>query len=105
MDWCIDANVLVKAVIKEESAVVPKMAAAPKMEVKAPQPAAPVLTKSAPRLLGGDKKECPNCTASVDSKINRCRCGFEFPTSETLMPALSMSEEERAEFAKLFNFP
>lgn len=95
----------VKAVIKEESAVVPKMAAAPKMEVKAPAPAAPVLTKSAPRLLGGDKKECPNCTASVDSKINRCRCGFEFPTSETLMPALSMSEEERAEFAKLFNFP
>lgn len=95
----------VKAVIKEESAAVPKMAAAPKMETKAPPPAAPALTKSAPRLLGGDKKECPNCTASVDSKINRCRCGFEFPTSETLMPALSMSEEERAEFAKLFSFP
>jgi hypothetical protein len=95
----------VKAVIKEESAVVPKITTAPKMEAKAPPPAAPVLTKSAPRLLGGDKKECPNCTASVDSKINRCRCGFEFPTSETLMPALSMSEEERAEFAKLFGFP
>jgi hypothetical protein len=94
----------VKAVIKEESAVVQNIAAAPKVEAKAP-PAAPVLTKSAPRLLGGDKKECPNCTASVDNKINRCRCGFEFPTSETLMPALSMSEEERAEFAKLFSFP
>lgn len=95
----------VKAVIKEESVVVPKMVAAPKMETKAPPPAAPALAKSAPRLLGGDKKECPNCTASVDSKINRCRCGFEFPASETLMPALSMSEEERAEFAKLFSFP
>jgi hypothetical protein len=94
----------VKAVIKEESAVVPKIVAAPKVEVKTP-PSAPVLTKSAPRLLGGDKKECPNCTASVDNKLNRCRCGYEFPTSETLMPALSMSEEERAEFAKLFSFP
>jgi hypothetical protein len=94
----------VKAVIKEESAVVPEMAAAPKMEAKTPPPA-PVLSKSAPRLLGGDKKECPNCTASVDSKMNRCRCGFEFPTSESLMPALSMSEEERAEFAKLFSLP
>lgn len=93
----------VKAVIKEETSVVPKIAAA--VEAKAPPAAAPALTKSAPRLLGGDKKECPNCTASVDSKINRCRCGFEFPTSETLMPALSMSEEERAEFAKLFSFP
>jgi hypothetical protein len=95
----------VKAVIKEESTVVPKIAAAPKREAKAPPPATPVLTKSAPRLLGGDKKECPNCTASVDNRINRCRCGYEFPTSETLMPALSMSEEERAEFAKLFSFP
>jgi hypothetical protein len=94
----------VKAVIKEETTVVPKIAAVPRVVAKAP-PAAPVLTKSAPRLLGGDKKECPNCTASVDNKINRCRCGFEFPTSETLMPALSMSEEERAEFAKLFSFP
>jgi hypothetical protein len=95
----------VKAVIKEESTVVPKIAAAPKREAKAPPPATPGLTKSAPRLLGGDKKECPNCTASVDNRINRCRCGYEFPTSETLMPALSMSEEERAEFAKLFSFP
>jgi hypothetical protein len=94
----------VKAVIKEESTVVPQMAAAPKMEARTPPPA-PALSKTAPRLLGADKKECPNCTASVDSKMNRCRCGFEFPTSESLMPALSMSEEERAEFAKLFNFP
>jgi hypothetical protein len=94
----------VKAVIREETSVVPKIAAAAKIEAKAPS-AAPLMSKSAPRLLGGDKKECPNCTASVDNKINRCRCGFEFPTSETLMPALSMSEEERAEFAKLFSFP
>lgn len=95
----------VKAVIKEEIAVVPEIAAAPKSQPKASPAAAPVLAKSAPRLLGGDKKECPNCTASVDNKLNRCRCGFEFPTSESLMPALSMSEEERAEFAKLFRFP
>lgn len=65
----------------------------------------PVFTKFAPRLLASDKKECPNCTASVDSKTNRCRCGFEFPSSEQLIPALSMSEEERAEFAKIFTLP
>ncbi|MEW6330323.1 MAG: zinc ribbon domain-containing protein [Pseudomonadota bacterium] len=105
----------VKAVIKEETAgttpatgkktaAMPPAAAIPKLEVKLPDPP-PVPTKSAPRLLGADKKECPNCTASVDNKLNRCRCGFEFPTSESLMPALSMSEEERAEFAKLFRFP
>jgi hypothetical protein len=35
----------------------------------------------------------------------RCRCGYEFPSSEQLIPALAMSDEERAEFAKLFNFP
>ncbi|GAB4508950.1 MAG: hypothetical protein Tsb0026_08340 [Sulfuricaulis sp.] len=95
-------TVAVKAVIKEEIAVAPKLAVAPKMEPKLPSP---VSTKSAPRLLGSDKKECPNCTGSVDSKLNRCRCGYEFPTSETLMPSLSMSDAERAEFAKLFSSP
>ena len=94
----------VKAVIREEIAVAPKIAVVPKVEPKSPSPV-PVLTKSAPRLLRSDKKECPNCTGSVDSKLSRCRCGYEFPTSETLMPSLAMSEDERAEFAKLFSVP
>jgi hypothetical protein len=68
-------------------------------------PTAPVLTKSAPRLLASDRKECPNCTSNVDQRLNRCRCGYEFPTSEQLIPAMKMSEEERAEFAKIFSFP
>lgn len=59
--------------------------------------------KTAPRLYTpADKKECPNCTSSVAMNVARCRCGYEFPTSE-LLPALSMSEEERSEFAKLFS--
>ena len=60
-------------------------------------------TKIAPRLyVLENKKECPNCTASVDSKITRCRCGYEFSSSEQLIPPLSLSEEDRAEFSKLF---
>ena len=86
----------VKTKTREETAVV--VAPPP-----ASPPPAPVLTRSAPRLLGADKKECPNCTASVDTRLNRCRCGFEFPTSDHLMPSLAMSEEERAEFARLFS--
>ncbi len=78
--------------------------AKPKAKPESPRPA-PVFTKFAPRLLASNKKECPNCTASVESKANRCRCGYEFPSSEQLIPALSMSEEERAEFAKLFVLP
>lgn len=88
--------VAVKTKTREETAVV----AAPP---PASPPPPPVLTRSAPRLLGADKKECPNCTASVDIKLGRCRCGFEFPTSDHLMPSLAMSEEERAEFARLFS--
>lgn len=77
-----------------------------KPKVKPEQlPPNPAFTKSAPRLLASDKKECPNCTASVESNSNRCRCGFEFSLSEQLIPALSMSEEERAEFAKIFTLP
>ena len=91
----------VKEVIKEEIAEAPKMTVAPKAEPKV-APSLPVLSKSAPRLLGSEKKECPNCTASVDTKLGRCRCGYEFATSGALMPALAMSEDERAEFAKLF---
>ncbi len=97
-----ETAVAVKEVIKEEATVAPKMAMTPKVEPKSPPPA-PVLTKSAPRLMGPDKKECPNCTGSVDNKSSRCRCGYEFPASETLMPSLAMSEDERAEFAKLFS--
>lgn len=63
----------------------------------------PVLSKRAPRLLNSGKKDCPNCTASVDTSSMRCRCGYEFPTGECLIPSLAMSEEERAEFAKLFS--
>lgn len=100
-----ETTVAVKAVIKEEIAVAPIIVATPKMEPRIPSPApAPIPTKSAPRLLGSDKKECPNCTSSVDSKLNRCRCGYEFSTS-ALIPSLSMSDEERAEFAKLFSLP
>lgn len=88
--------VTMKPKAREETAA----AAAP---LSALPPPAPVLTRSAPRLLGADKKECPNCTASVDTRLGRCRCGFEFPTSDHLMPSLAMSEEERAEFTRLFS--
>ena len=78
-------------------------ASPPAVQAKAPH-AVPAQGKTAPRLYALNKKECPNCTSSVDSNINRCRCGYEFSTSEQLIPPLSMSDEERAEFAKLFNF-
>ncbi len=84
--------------IKEES----RMPAV--TEPKPPQTTS-VSVKAAPRLYAPrDKKECPNCTASVASSAARCRCGYEFPSSEQLIPPLAMSDEERAEFAKLFNF-
>ena len=98
-----ETAVAVTAVIKEETTATPKPKPEPsKIPSRTPTP---IPTKSASRLLGPDKKECPNCTSSVDNKLNRCRCGYEFPMSETLMPALAMSDEERAEFAKLFSFP
>ncbi|HSD97919.1 MAG TPA: zinc ribbon domain-containing protein [Sulfuricaulis sp.] len=78
----------------------------PVTEPKPPQTTPIITAKSAPRLYAPrDKKECPNCTASVTIAAARCRCGYEFPSSEQLIPALAMSDEERAEFAKLFNFP
>ncbi|MHB8623326.1 MAG: hypothetical protein ACYC9J_11455 [Sulfuricaulis sp.] len=64
----------------------------------------PVNTKSAPHLYKEEKKkDCPNCTSSVDISAASCRCGFEFPASEQLIPPLAMSDEDRAEFAKLFS--
>jgi hypothetical protein len=78
----------------------------PVAEPKPPQTTPIITAKSAPRLYAPrDKKECPNCTASVAIAAARCRCGYEFPSSEQLIPPLAMSDEERAEFAKLFNFP
>ncbi len=85
--------------VKEEACV------APVAEPKPPQTTS-INMKAAPRLyVPRDKKECPSCTASVASSAARCRCGYEFPSSEQLIPPLAMSDEERAEFAKLFNFP
>ena len=88
----------VKVAKKEETSVSP-----PVVQAKAP-PLASGQGKTAPRLYASNKKECPNCTSSVENNINRCRCGYEFSSSEQLIPGLSMSDEERAEFAKLFNF-
>ena len=81
--------------------------ATPVMEKKiAPSVSSPTPTKAAPRLYTIEKKkDCPNCTSSVDNHAARCRCGYEFSSSEQLIPPLAMSEEERAEFAKLFNLP
>ena len=86
--------------VKEEARMVPVA------EPKPPQITPNNTAKTAPRLYAPrDKKDCPNCTASVAIVAARCRCGYEFPSSEPLIPALAMSDEERAEFAKLFNFP
>jgi hypothetical protein len=95
--------------VKEEARRMP--VAEPKPLVPVTEPKLPQIisnntTKTAPRLYAPrDKKECPNCTASVAIVAARCLCGYEFPSGEPLIPALAMSDEERAEFAKLFNFP
>ena len=66
----------------------------------------PANSKQAPRLyVEAKKKDCPNCTARVSRDAARCRCGYEFSCSEQLIPAVSISDEERAEFSKLFNYP
>ena len=81
-----------------------KLPEAPVVEIKTPpSPVAAAPVKTAPRLYAApDKKDCPNCTASVALNASRCRCGYEFSSSEQHIPALTMSEEERAAFAKLF---
>ena len=95
--------------VKEEARRVP--VAEPKPLVPVAEPKTLQITpnntaKTAPRLYAPrDKKDCPNCTASVAIAAARCRCGYEFPSSEHLIPALAMSDEERAEFAKLFSIP
>jgi hypothetical protein len=71
-----------------------------------PNFAIPANSKEAPRLyVETKKKDCPNCTARVSRDDSRCRCGYEFSCSEQHIPAASISDEERAEFAKLFNYP
>lgn len=40
------------------------------------------------------KKECPNCTAVLPAKAERCRCGFKFATVEESIPSLSLSDNE-----------
>ncbi len=93
-----------KPATKADKEVLQVTPAAKKPE--ATQAATPIPVKAAPRLYTqADKKECPNCTSSVPIAIARCRCGYEFPSSELLIPALAMSDEERAEFTKLFNAP
>jgi len=95
--------------VKEEARRVPVADLKPLVPAAEPKPLQinPNNTaKTAPRLYAPrDKKDCPNCTASVAIVAARCRCGYEFPSSEPLIPALAMSDEERAEFAKLFSFP
>lgn len=82
-----------------------KLPEAPVVEIKTPPSAvAATPVKTAPRLYAApDKKDCPNCTASVSLNASRCRCGYEFSSSEQHIPALTMSEEEREAFAKLFS--
>ena len=71
-----------------------------------PNFAIPANSKEAPRLyVEAKKRDCPNCTARVSRDAARCRCGYEFSCSEQLIPAVSINDEERAEFAKLFNYP
>ncbi|MHB8742520.1 MAG: hypothetical protein ACYC9L_05280 [Sulfuricaulis sp.] len=78
---------------------IPKKASSPAITV-------PANTKAAPHLYKEEKKkDCPNCTSSVDINAANCRCGFEFPASGQLIPPLAMSDEDRAEFAKLFSHP
>jgi hypothetical protein len=70
------------------------------------QSSAPAAAMAAPRpLVLRNENECPNCTAVVASKATRCRCGYEFASHEQLMPALAMSEEDRAAFARLLGAP
>ncbi len=40
-------------------------------------------------------KDCPNCTANMPLQAARCRCGFEFPDSQSQIPPLVLSAEER----------
>ena len=86
---------------QEKSSAVPAV-----VKGLSPSFAIPANSKEAPRLyVEAKKRDCPNCTARVSRDAARCRCGYEFSCSEQLIPAVSINDEERAEFAKLFNYP
>ena len=74
--------------------------------VSAPTPVAapsrPAAARKPVLLRSTADKECPNCTAAVSGNTQRCRCGYEFAPGGSLVPALSMTEEERAAFARIF---
>jgi hypothetical protein len=92
-----------------ETQTKPLLPAEPVMEAT-PAPA-PIAAPSRPvparkpmllRSAASTDKECPNCTATVFGNSERCRCGYEFAPGGSLIPALSMTEEERAAFARIF---
>lgn len=71
-----------------------------------PKAEQPINTLRPSTTLGAhEKRECPNCTASVPGTAPRCRCGFEFANGDYLIPELSMTDEERAAFAKILTSP
>jgi hypothetical protein len=74
--------------------------------VSAPAPVSappkPAATRKPMLLRATTDKECPNCTATVSVNTERCRCGYEFAPGGSLIPELSMTEEERAAFARIF---
>ena len=83
----------------------------PRAQVTAPAATAPktdhLESLPNPSTAAGvhEKRECPNCTASVPETLARCRCGFEFASGDYLIPGLTMTDEERAAFAKIFTSP
>ena len=65
-------------------------------------PAKPAPARKPMLLRSATDKECPNCTATVSGNSERCRCGYEFAPGGSLIPGLTMTEEERAAFARIF---
>ncbi len=90
-----------------ESQTKPLPPAEPVMEAApAPVPIAapfkPAPARKPMLLRSTTDKECPNCTATVSANSERCRCGYEFAPGGSLIPGLTMTEEERAAFARIF---
>lgn len=74
--------------------------------VKAPEAPRPAnVSKAPPTRMVALSRECPNCTAAVPGSEARCRCGYEFPCSEQLIPSLSMTDEERNLFMQGLSLP